>query len=154
MNVHTSHAESSSPAKCVVRNCCTKCGRRGAALVEFAIVAPVVILLVFGMIEYGRVAMVKQSLTNATREGAREAVLDGATVGGVKTVVNSFLTTCRISGATVTVSPDPLSAAKFGDKITVTVQVPFSSVTWLPTPQFFAGKTLSASTVMRRETIQ
>ena len=53
--------------------------RRGAAAVEFAVVAPIFLLLVFGMIEYGRMVMVQQVLTNASREGARCAVLDGAT---------------------------------------------------------------------------
>ncbi len=38
---------------------------------EFAVVAPVFLLLVFGMIEYGRMVMVQQVITNASREGAR-----------------------------------------------------------------------------------
>src|SRR5262245_57058974 len=53
--------------------------RRAAAAVEFAVVAPIFLLLVFGMIEYGRMVMVYQIVTNASREGARAAVLDGAT---------------------------------------------------------------------------
>ena len=66
--------------------------RRAAAAVEFAIVAPVFFLLVFGMIEYGRMVMVQQVITNASREGARAAVLDGATTGSVTTTVNAYLT--------------------------------------------------------------
>ena len=128
--------------------------RRGAAVVEFAIVAPVLLLLVFGMIEYGRLVMVQQVITNATREGARQAVLDGATTTSVTTVVNDFLTASRISGAVVTVTPNPPSSAAFGDPVTVSVQVPFSQVSWLPTPMFLSTTTLSATTVMRRETVQ
>ena len=41
-------------------------------------VAPVLFLIVFGMIEFGRMVMVQQVITNASREGARVAVLDGA----------------------------------------------------------------------------
>jgi Flp pilus assembly protein TadG len=128
--------------------------RRGAALVEFAFVAPVLLLLVMGMIESGRLVMVQQVLTNATREGARHAVLDGATTASTNAVVNDFLTASRISGAVVTVTPDPPSNAVFGDPVTVSVQVPFGQVSWLPTPMFLSGKTLSATTVMRRETAQ
>lgn len=128
--------------------------RRGAAVVEFAIVAPVLLLLVFGMIEYGRLVMVQQVITNATREGARSAVLDGATTTGVTTIVNDFLTASRVSGAIVTVTPSPPSSAAFGDPVTVSVQVPFSQVSWLPTPMFLSSTTLSATTVMRRETVQ
>ncbi|TFG81694.1 MAG: pilus assembly protein, partial [Chromatiales bacterium] len=46
----------------------------GTAAVEFAIVAPVFFLFVFGLIELGRIVMVQQALTNAAREGCRTAV--------------------------------------------------------------------------------
>ena len=49
-----------------------------------ALVAPVFLLMVLGMLEIGRVLMVQQILTNASREGARRAVLDGATAADVK----------------------------------------------------------------------
>lgn len=128
--------------------------RRGAAAVEFALVAPVLFLLVFGMIEFGRLVMVQQILTNASREGARLAVLDDVTVSDVSTTVSTYLTGASVSGATTSVSPDPLSTAAYGDAVTVTVSVPFSQVSWLPTPQFLSGTTLSAATTMRRETVE
>jgi len=128
--------------------------RRATAAVEFAIVAPVFLLLVFGMIEYGRMVMVQQIITNASREGARTAVLDGATSTSVQTAVNNYLTAGSISGATITVSPNPPSTAQYGDPVTVTVSVPFSQVSWLPSPMYLGGTTLTSSTVMRRETTQ
>ena len=54
-------------------------------------VAPIFLLLVFGMIEYGRMVMVQQVLTNASREGARVAVLDGTTAQQVSDTVNQVL---------------------------------------------------------------
>lgn len=128
--------------------------RKGAAVVEFAFVAPVFFLLVFGMIEYGRMVMVQQVITNASREGARQAVLDGATSGSVTTAVTTYLSNSSVSGASVTVSPNPPSSAGYGGAVTVTVSIPFSQVSWLPTPMFLGGKTLTASTVMRREAVQ
>lgn len=128
--------------------------RRAAAAVEFAIVAPVFFLLVLGMIEYGRMVMVQQVITNASREGARQAVLDGATTTEVQSAVNSYLTSGSISGATVTVTPDPPSDAEYGDPVTVSVSIPFSQVSWLPSPMYLGGKTLVATTVMRRESVQ
>jgi Flp pilus assembly protein TadG len=127
--------------------------RRATAAVEFAVVAPVFLLLVFGMIEYGRMVMVYQVLTNASREGARVAVLDGATSASVTSTVNTYLSSGTITGATVTVSPNPPSNAAYGDPVTVTVSIPFSQVSWLPSPMYLGGKTLTSSTVMRRETI-
>ncbi|RMG01764.1 MAG: pilus assembly protein [Planctomycetota bacterium] len=128
--------------------------RRGAAVVEFAIVAPVFFLLLLGMIEFGRMIMVQQIITNASREGARVAVLDGTTTDDVVDTVNNYLSSAAINGANITVDPDPPSDAGYGEPVTVSVSVPFSQVSWLPSPMFLGGTNLSASTVMRRETVQ
>jgi Flp pilus assembly protein TadG len=143
------------PADKVERPCrLFRRNRRAAAAVEFAIVAPVFLLMVFGMIEYGRMVMVYQVLTNASREGARAAVLDGATTSSVQTAVQSYMTAAMISGATVTVAPNPPSNAEYGDPVTVTVSIDFNQVSWLPSPMYLGGKSLSSATVMRRETIE
>ncbi|MEM6798247.1 MAG: TadE family protein [Planctomycetota bacterium] len=128
--------------------------RRGASVVEFALVAPVFFLVVLGMIEFGRMAMVQQVLTNSAREGARIGVLDGSTTARVKTKVDDYLSSASISGATVQVSPNPPSSAGFGESVTVTVSVPFDRVSWLPSPFFIGGQTLRAESIMRRETVE
>ena len=141
---------------------CRPCrrNRQGAAAVEFAIVAPIFFMMIFGMIEFGRVIMVQQVLTNASREGARAAVVDGSTSAGTKTVVSNYLSSAGISGATISVlnssgnAVEP-SSVGYGETITVKVNVPFSNVSWLPKPWFLSsGTELKASTVMRRETVQ
>jgi Flp pilus assembly protein TadG len=106
------------------------------------------------MIEYGRCVLVQQMLTNASREGARRAVLDNATTADVTGVVSDYLARGSVTGATIVVSPDPPSTAGMGQPVTVTVQIPFTQVSWLPTPKFLANATLTATSVMRRETIQ
>lgn len=113
--------------------------------------APIFVALVLGMIEFGRALMVQQTLTNASREGARVAVLEGATSSEVTAAVEERLTT--ITGATTTCTPDPTAAA-YGDSITVTVSVPFNGVSWLPSPIFLGGENLTATTVMRVERVQ
>ena len=128
--------------------------RRGTAVVEFALVAPILFLLVFGMIEYGRLVMVQQVLTNASREGAREGVLDGTTTADVQASVNNYLASATVTGATVTVTPSPPNSAGYGAPVTVTVSVPFNQVSWLPSPIFLGGSVMTATTVMRRETTQ
>jgi hypothetical protein len=128
-----------------------KAGRRGAAVVEFAIVAPLIFLLIFGIIEVGRLVLVQQILTNASREGARRAVLEQATAVEVQTVAEDYLSKSSISDATVTVSPTPLSSLGFGDSVTVTCSVPFKEVSWLPGTWFFGSTVLSAESVMSVE---
>lgn len=125
--------------------------RRGAAAVEFALVAPIFFMFIFGMIEYGRAVMVQQILTNAAREGARVAILTTATTTSVKSAVTTYLSNAGISGATPSVSPDPPTSATTGSSVTVTVSVPFNSVSWLPTPQWLGSTTLTAVSVMRTE---
>lgn len=120
---------------------------------EFAVVAPLFFLLILGMIEFGRMIMVQQVITNGSREGARLAVLDGATTSEVTTAVENYLRNSAVNGATVAVTPDPPSSAGYGEPVTVTVSVPFNQVSWLPSPMFLGGNTLNASTVMRRETV-
>jgi Flp pilus assembly protein TadG len=125
--------------------------RRGAAVVEFAFVAPLFVMLVFGMIEFGRLVMVQQLLTNATREGARLGVLSETTDTDVKTKVVSYLGSSSITIATSNVI---VSYPDSGEAVAVTVSVPFNQVSWLPSPMFLSGYTLSAGSTMRRENVQ
>jgi len=126
--------------------------RRGAAVVEFAIVAPIFFLMVFGMIEFGRMVMVHQLLVGAVREGARQAVVDGATAADVELTVRSYLTATSIDGqeTQVNVAPDPVGAEK-GVAVTVTAAIAFEKVSWLPAPFFLQEVTLNAASTMRHE---
>lgn len=49
--------------------------RRGQAMVEFALLAPVLFLILFGIVDLGRAVFYANELTNASREGARIAIL-------------------------------------------------------------------------------
>lgn len=126
--------------------------RRGAAIVEFAFVAPVFLTLVVGTIEVSRAIIVQQLLTNASREGARIGSYNTTTATvTITTAVNAFLSNEGITGATTVVSPNPPSTAADGQSLGVTVSIPFNTVSWLPSPFFMGGQTLQATTVMCRE---
>jgi len=131
-----------------------RAGRRGATLVEFAVVAPVFFLVVIGMIEFGRAMMVAALLANAAQQGARAGALNGAQSADVTSAVSNYLGDAKISGASTTVTPNPPSSALPGQDVTVTVSIGYSQVTWLPAPKFLAGKTLTAMSIMQRETGQ
>ncbi len=53
----------------------TRRGSRGQSAVEFALVAPLLFLLIFGIVDFGRAMFYQNEVTNATREGARIAIL-------------------------------------------------------------------------------
>lgn len=77
-------------------------GEEGAAAVEAAIVLPLILLLLFGIVDFGRALQQQALLTSAVREGARVAALNGNSatvqtkvqnVAGTTAVVVSVLCT-------------------------------------------------------------
>lgn len=124
--------------------------RRGVAATEFAVVAPVFFLMVIGFIEFGRALMVQQVLINASRVGARMASTSGSTTTSVQTAVQSYTTGAAVPSVNVAVSPNPATATS-GTAITVTASVAYSNVSWLKAPWFLGGKTLTATSQMRKE---
>ena len=92
---------------------------RGAAMVEFAIIAPLLLLLVFGIIEFGRAYNAQNTLTHAAREGAREYAITGDFLAAEATA-KAAATSLDSSKITVTATLcDP------GDPATVTLKYPF-----------------------------
>jgi Flp pilus assembly protein TadG len=66
--------------------------QRGAELIEFALIFPLLLLVLLGMIDFGFLFQRYEVLTNATREGARLAILPGYEADDVKTRICEFLT--------------------------------------------------------------
>jgi len=126
--------------------------RRGAALVEFAVLSPLFMVFILGIIEIGRAIMVQELLTAASREGARVASYSSTTqTSTVTNAVNTYLSNGGVNGATIVVSPQPPSQAANGDQISVTVSIPYSQVSWSPAPFLLGGQTLTSTTVMCRQ---
>lgn len=128
--------------------------RRGTATVEFAIVAPLFLLFLMGIVEMGRVMMVQNVLIAAAREGARAAIISGASADDVIDKAEEYASICGINSAVATVEPANLSTATTEDPITVSVSVVFDDVSWLPVPQFLASQSLTGRTTMRLESIE
>jgi len=139
----------------------------GTELVEFAITAMLLFMLLFGIIEFSVVMFDKATITNASREGARTGILfrpeprDAGTEDAiVTTAINDYAAAYLISlgGAAaldVDVGRTDLNGDgvfNSGDEITVTVTYPYQ---FLILPGFvtsMAGELgLSATTVMRAE---
>lgn len=114
-------------------------------------IAPLMILLTLGMMEVGRMVMVKQLLINASREGARMAVLPGATADQVISHVESELVAMAINGAQVKLDPSVIDSLPAGTNIEVRVSIDAMEVSWVPNPVFSIDQQLVASTTMRRE---
>lgn len=129
--------------------------RTGAAAVEFAFVAPVFLSIVFGIVEFGRAMMVLELLGNAARNGGRVGVLDQKDNAAILQMVSDSLVSTGVTGTTTQIYVNGAavnaSTARSGDLITVTVSVPFNTVSWLPVGQYLGGQTLASTIIMRRE---
>ncbi len=75
---------------------------QGAAIVEFALILPILILLVFGTIEFGRAYNAKVTLTHAAREGVRELAINRDPVAAEDAAVFAASSTLQASNITVT----------------------------------------------------
>jgi Flp pilus assembly protein TadG len=74
-------------------------GERGAELVEFALVLPILMLVLAGMVDMGFLFKNYEVVTNAAREGARMAALPGWTETDVKQRVSAYLRAGGLNGA-------------------------------------------------------
>jgi Flp pilus assembly protein TadG len=61
---------------------------RGQSLVEFALIAPLLILLLLALFDFGRAIYAYNAISNAAREGARIAIVDQSESGGVPLAAN------------------------------------------------------------------
>ena len=118
----------------------------GNAIIEFALILPILLLVVFGITEFGRMLMTVNVLNAAAREGARVAVIGGDSTS-VFSRVNQVLSAANITpvaGGIVVTGPDADKA------ITVSVETDFQvlSAKILPMQGIIR---LRARTVMRFE---
>lgn len=124
---------------------------------EMALVLPIFMMLILGIIEFGRAMSVSQMVSNASREGCRRAVLDDSQSSTIESDVKDFLSdSLGISSSDVTVRCyvndvlTNLSTAVENDKITVQVEVDVDDVSYF-TGRYLAGKKLTGETTMRHE---
>ena len=131
---------------------------RGAELIEFALVLPLLLLLIAGVVDFGMMFQSYEVVTNAAREGARVGVLPGYNVPDVQARVDAYLAASGLSGArttTVTNVPVATGAGTFTAR-SVTVAYTYSfAVLGIAAPLFggnFGNIQLNAISVMRTET--
>jgi Flp pilus assembly protein TadG len=125
--------------------------RRGAAALEFAIVAIPMFLFVFTSIEMGRAMMALQSMEEAARVGCRTAVVKGATTESVAAEVDEVMRMAGIANYSVAVDPAGFSSLDRWATISVTVTASLNDISWLPAPIFVGNTSFSASCTLPKE---
>jgi Flp pilus assembly protein TadG len=104
-------------------------GRRGQALVEFVLIAPILLLIIFGLVDFARAWSAHHVIADAAREGARMLVVFDVTIGTAEAeaTINNRLATARLDPANANIeflrngASHTGSTTERGDDITVTV---------------------------------
>jgi Flp pilus assembly protein TadG len=136
--------------------------------VEFALVVPIFLVVVFGCISFGVVFAQKLALSNAARQAARFGVVESRTCGQIKTAAQDSANTVAMSGSDVTVtvnrgsseasaadacsggvSVTPCTGSAAGDSIYVTLR--FTSKLVIPLAVVKSSFPISGNGVFRCE---
>ena len=142
--------------------------RTGAVVVEFAIIAPVLILMVMGALDVGQSVNVAQVVNDASREGARQAsrtncvsdydvelavrtYLEEAFPGVPPSDLYAAMTVNVSSSANPGIVGGDMTALESGSTVTVQVILEYDAVRWITGIPGFSGITIETSTMMRRD---
>ncbi len=130
-----------------------KCnGKRiGKAAIEFAMTFPLLLVFVFGGMEFSRANTIRNICENAALEGARAGMIPGATAQDCTNAANNLLNIMAIQNATVTVTPSTITPST--PDVEVMVTIPLSD-NCLPMSQFVLGMTLEQTAKLPRELIE
>lgn len=139
---------------------------RGQSLVEFVLALPILLVLVFGIIEFAAAWRAQQLITNIAREGARLAVTPDGTQANVETRITYLLDAQGLSSgdATVTYACDGVDGAICGAGQTglsneVQIDYPYTFRVFGPVMNLmctgcgdqYGTFTLSTTSIMRKE---
>jgi hypothetical protein len=132
--------------------------QRGAAVVEFAVVLPLLLVILFGIVEFGLLFYNKQVLTNASREGARAGIAYKSEAEITK-IVEDYCRGTQSSSRLIRFDTDvdPVVTVtgvmgSYGDDLTVDVSYDYTFLV----PNFFGSGPnleLTARTVMKMESV-
>jgi Flp pilus assembly protein TadG len=124
-------------------------GNSGNAMIEFALVFPLLLLIVFGISEFGRALRTVQALSSAAREGARLAAVTEPDQAAVTTRVNEVLTAAQVTSSGIVVE-GPLGAG-LEQTVRVTVTSDFEVLSGTILEDFSGTLSLQGVSVMRFE---
>ncbi len=124
--------------------------KRGAAVVEFAILLPVFVLILFGSIEACSMIFLQQSLEMAAYEGARVAIVPTTKSSDVENAANQILTPRHIQNSSISVTPSDFQSAPYGTFVRVSVSVPCKSNSVIPS-SLYSSRTLTGNVEMMKE---
>lgn len=120
-------------------------------MVEFAIVAPILFLFFFAAFEFCRVNMIRHTADNAVYEGARVAIIPGATAAEAEAEARQILNSLGLTNVSVTVTPATIR--RDTEQVTVRALIPLDQNSFIPA-SFTNGKSIDRELTMTREGVR
>ena len=115
--------------------------RKGQGLVEFALILPILLLVLVGMLEFGRILFIYVNVSNAAREGARYGIVHPNDLGGIQNHVTEYLTLVPAVAPDVSYDHGPGtssftdgSGVTVGDRVGVRIEYTLEALTPLMQP--------------------
>ncbi len=124
--------------------------RRGAVTVEMAITMPLLFLVVFASVEFGRMNMMRHTVDNAAYEAARKAIIPGASASEADVEARRIMSIIGAKGVSVVVTPANIDLDTRQVNVRVTVNADQNGFI---ANTFFRGKQLVGSVTMNRENL-
>lgn len=122
--------------------------RSGVSLVEFYLVLPVFLLVLFAGFEFSRICLIRNAAHNAAYQAARRVMVPGATVAGANAEASRLLNVFGVNNFTLTVNPTPITLAS--DRVTVSIMIPANQCGWVA-PRFTDNLTIRAGSTLFAE---
>jgi len=129
---------------------------KGQSVVEFALILPILLLIILGTIQFGIIFSSQIAVTNAAREGARVAAVggdDSLILTRVRNSLGGHIFIDPISQSNISVTPATRTQADRGNEVTVTIENVKLDL-FVPVPGIFAKNSevaLSGKASMRLE---
>ncbi len=117
-------------------------------MVEFSLVVPVFLMILFAGFEFSRICLVRNAAHNAAYQAARRVMVPGATVADAQAEATRLLSILGVNSFTLTVNPSPITLA--ADRVTVSINIPASQCGWI-TPRFTNSLTIRAGSTLIAE---
>jgi Flp pilus assembly protein TadG len=116
----------------------SKTSERGAVSVEFALLAPVLVLLLLGIMEFGRAYNAQVTLSSAAREGVRVMAIANSPAAARTAARNaSAALNPGLADANITISP---ATCATGAQVTLTITYSLSTMTGIAGPFTMEGQ--------------
>jgi Flp pilus assembly protein TadG len=122
--------------------------RSGATLVEFAVVAPIFFMLLFGGIEFAVLGTIRSTAQNAAYEAARKLVIPGADVDDGIDEARRIMSIVGVDSLTVTTNPNVITDET--QEVTVDISIPYDNNA-IFVPYFTGGIVVRASSTLKTE---